>query len=90
MLRMISSVGPGDVAHEEGAVDVVRRSGKELREDVGAVLVRGDVARVNEVGADDFAEPVEAHAHEAGFAGDLFGATAGDGCLVVDEGGDGQ
>ena len=48
MLRMISSVGPGDVAHEEGAVDVVRRSGKELREDVGAVLVRGDVARVNE------------------------------------------
>ena len=55
MLRMISSVGPGDVAHEEGAVDVVRRSGKELREDVGAVLVRGDVARVNEVGVDDFA-----------------------------------
>ena len=50
----------------------------------------GDVARVNEVGADDFAQPVEAHAHEAGFAGDLFGATAGDGCLVVDEGGDGQ
>ena len=35
MLRIISSVGPGDVAHEEGAVDVVRRSGKELREDVG-------------------------------------------------------
>jgi hypothetical protein len=55
MLRIISSVGPGDVAHEESAVNVMGRPGKELREDVGAVLVRGDVARINEVGADDFA-----------------------------------
>ena len=52
-----------------------------------SVLVGGDMPRIDEVDANDLAEPVEAHAHEAGFARNLFRSGAVDGCLIVYEGG---
>ena len=55
---MALSVGPRYVPHEEGAMYVMRRSREKLGKYIRAILVGSDMPWVDEVGADDLAEPV--------------------------------
>jgi len=54
---------------------------EDFREDVGVIVAGGDVFDSNERVTDHFAEPEEAHGHEAGFFGKFFGVSAVDSLL---------